>query len=41
EIKMNHENLKNDLLKEIESKLNHNNEQMLQKLLAEIKDLKK
>ena len=38
--KMNHENLKNDLLKEIENKLNHN-EQMLQTLLSEIKNLKK
>ncbi|CAJ0880719.1 1943_t:CDS:2 [Entrophospora sp. SA101] len=41
--KMDHENLKNDL-KEIENKLNHNNhnnEQMFQTLLAEIKNLKK
>ena len=34
------ENLKNDL-KEIENKLNHNNEQMLQTLLNEIRHSKK
>ena len=39
EIKLEHENHKNDL-KEVENKLNHNNE-MLQTLLAEIKNLKK